>query len=65
MSFVFKEFLASFPLFFIFSISRLSPRAATFPPFLALGWFPAPAQDNVSTKRCTILGYHEGPGVDK
>ena len=36
-SFVFKDFLASFPLFFIFSISRPSPRAGTFPAFLALG----------------------------
>jgi len=37
MFFVFSHFLASFPLFFIFSFSRLSPRAGTFLPFLALG----------------------------
>jgi len=36
-SFVFKDSLASFPLFFIFSTSRLSARAGTFPPFVALG----------------------------
>ena len=37
MSFVFKYSFASFPLFFIFSVSRLSPRAGTFPPLLARG----------------------------
>jgi hypothetical protein len=49
-SFVFKYFLASFPLFFIFWSSLHSPIAGTSPPSLAPGWSPALAYDNMSTK---------------
>ena len=48
-SFVFKYFLASFPLFFIFCISPLRPLGGTFPPILARQRSPALASDNVST----------------
>jgi len=50
MSFVFKYFLASFPLFFIFWSSLHSPIAGTFPRSLAPWRALALAYDNVSTK---------------
>ena len=48
--FVFKYFLASFPRFFIFSISRASPSAVTHPLSLAARGEPALAYDNMSIK---------------
>jgi hypothetical protein len=50
-SFVFKYFLASFPLFFIFCSSLLSPLARTVSPFLAPRRSAASAYDRMSIKR--------------
>jgi hypothetical protein len=49
-SFVFKYFLASFPLFFIFAVSQLYPLVGTIPPTLAPRRLPPPAYDNLSIK---------------
>ncbi len=59
MCFVFRYFLASFPLFFIFCSSLHSPIAGTLPLSLAPRRAKAFACDNVSTKKTTTIGYHK------
>ena len=59
MCFVFKYFLASFPLSFIFCSSLHSPIAGTLPLSLTPRHAPAPTCDNVSTNKTTIIGYHK------
>jgi hypothetical protein len=50
MSFVFKYFFASFPLFFIFRNVPSHPRAGAIPLSIGRWRVPAPACDKVSVK---------------
>lgn len=49
-SFVFEYLLASFPLFFIFCVSKLCPLGGAFPPIFAPRWPAALVYDKTSTK---------------
>jgi len=63
-SFVFKYFLASFPLFFIFCSSLHSPIAGTLPLSLAPGAPRRPLRQCVH-KITTIVGYHTPRGLSR